>query len=201
MPRATAPCQGVSGAHDLSAPESGGRCHAIQMAPSDQADAVIVTFDDGAPQRLTVLRRALPRGPGTALFCRCNWCQKPCRYLYLLTFSGTNLVSDLGLRCQTCARLRFGSQGQYRRAFSRAFVTAFYGGLRTSEPLPRHPWDPRAVSHPWLLEEEFGRRRTPTAGGVEREQGQAAHERPAKTTRTVPLEFKDEATGEHFDVV
>jgi hypothetical protein len=28
-----------------------------------------------------------------------------------------------------------------------------------------------------------------------------AYETPAKTTRTVPLEFKDEATGEHFDVV
>ncbi len=60
---------------------------------------------------------------------------------------------------------------------------------------PRYPWDPRAVSDPWLVEEEFGRQRTPTATGVEREQGHAARETPAKTTRTGPLEFKDEATG------
>src|SRR5258708_3482973 len=31
----------------------------------------------GGLQRLTVLRRALPRGTGTALFYRCSWCQKP----------------------------------------------------------------------------------------------------------------------------
>ncbi len=32
-------------------------------------------------------------------------------------------------------------------------------------------------------------------------QGKAARETPAQTTRTVSLEFKDPATGEHFDVV
>ncbi len=51
------------------------------------------------------------------------------------------------------------------------------------------------------MEEEFGRRWTPTANGVEREQGHATRETPAKTAPTVPLEFKDTATGEHFDVV
>ncbi len=148
--------------------DDGDRCHAIQMAPTGQPDSVMVTFDDAATQRLTILRRALPRGTGTALFYRCNWCQRACRYLYLLTLSRTKLVSDLGLRCQVCARLRFGSQGCYRSAFSRLWGTR-----------PRYPWDPRAVSHPWLLEEEFGRRRTPTANGVtraEHEQGQAARE-------------------------
>jgi hypothetical protein len=45
----------------------------------------------------------LPRGTGTALFYRCSWCLKP-------TLSETKLVSDLGLRCQACARLRFGSR-------------------------------------------------------------------------------------------
>jgi hypothetical protein len=49
--------------------------------------------------------------------------------------------------------------------------------------------------------EEFYRQRTPTASGVEREQGQAARQTPAKSTGTVPLEFKDTATGEHFDIV
>jgi hypothetical protein len=127
----------------------------------------------------TILRRALPRGTGTALFYRCSWCQKPRRYLYLLTLSGTKLVADLGLRCQVCARLRSGSQGCYRSAFSRLW------GSR-----PRYPWDPRAVSDPWLAEEEFGRQWTPTASCVEREQGQAASETPAKTKRTGPVEFR-----------
>ncbi len=68
------------------------------------------------------------------------------------TIHGTKLVADLGLRCQVCARLRFGSQGQYRSAFSRLFGTR-----------RRYPWDPRAVSDPWLVEEEFGHQRTPTA--------------------------------------
>ncbi len=95
--------------------DDGDRCHAIQMAPTGQPDSVMVTFDDGATQRLTILRRSLPRGTGTTLF-RCR-CQRSCRYLYLLTLSGANLVSDLGLRCQVCARLRFGSQGCYRSAF------------------------------------------------------------------------------------
>ncbi len=158
------------------------------MAPTGQPDSVMVTFDDGATQRLTILRRALPRGTGTALFYRCNWCQKPRRYLYLLTLSRTKLVSDLGLRCQVCAHLRFGSQGCYRSAFSRLWGTR-----------PRYPWDPCAVSHPWLLEEEFGRQQTPAAADLA--QAQAADETPAKTSGTVPLEFKDDETGEHFDVV
>ncbi len=93
--------------------------------------------------------------------------------------SGTKLVSDLGLRCQACARLRFGSQGCYRL---------------------RYPWDPQAVSDPWLVE-EFGRQRNSTASGGECQQGQVAREAPAKTTRTVPLEFKDNETGEDFDVI
>ncbi len=68
----------------------------------------------------------------------------------------------------------------------------------------RYPGDPRAVSHPCLLEEEFGRRRTPAAADVEsaeHEHDQAARAAPAKTTLTVPLEFKDEATGEMLDVI
>ncbi len=51
------------------------------------------------------------------------------------------------------------------------------------------------------MEEEFGHPRTPMACGVDRVQGYVARETPAKTTRTVPLEFTDNATGEHFDVV
>jgi hypothetical protein len=69
--------------------DDGDRCHAIQMAPTGQPDSLMVTFDDGATQRLTILRRPLPRGTGTALFYRCNWWQRACRYLYLLTLSRT----------------------------------------------------------------------------------------------------------------
>jgi hypothetical protein len=34
-----------------------------------------------------------------------------------------------------------------------------------------------------------------------RQHGLAAHEAPAKTTRTVPYEFKDDETGEVLDVI
>jgi hypothetical protein len=92
----------------------------------------------------------------------------------------------VGLRCQVCARLRFGSQGHYRSAFSRIFGTR-----------PRYPWDPQAVSAPWLVQDEFPGPRQPTA--ADRAQAQAAHEAPAKTAPTVPpLEFKDNATGRAF---
>jgi hypothetical protein len=139
------------------AEDDGALRYALKMAPTGQPDSVMVTFDDGGLQRLTVLRRALPRGTGTALFYRCSWCHKPRRYLYLLTLSGTKLVSDLGLRCQACARLRFGPRGGTGRS-ERAMVSAFYRGRRSSEPLPRPPWDPRAVCDPWLVEAETRRR-------------------------------------------
>ncbi len=48
------------------------------------------------------------------------------------------------------------------------------------------------------MEEEFGWR-PPTAVG--RAQARVAHEARAKTTRTVPLDFEDNETGGHFDVV
>ncbi len=72
----------------------------------------------------------------------------------------------------------------------------------SAEPL-RAAWASHGSSRrsPWLVEEEFGRQRTPTATAADRVQRQAARETPAKTTRTVPLEFKDNATGEMLDVV
>ncbi len=112
-------------------PDDGTGRWALKMEPSYEGDAVIVTLADGATQRVGLLRRPLPRGTSTALFYRCSWCQKPRRYLYLLALSGTKLVSDLGLRCQACARLRFGSQGRYRSAFSVASSTALGLGMNT----------------------------------------------------------------------
>ncbi len=148
------------------------------MAPTGQPDSVLVTFDDGGPQRLTILRRPLPRGPGTVLFYRCNWCQKPCRYLYLLTLFGTKLVSDLGLRCQACARLRFGSQGQYRSAFSRLFGTRL-----------RYPWDPPGRLGP-----------VARAGGIPGPRPPAATDRGERTMQEMLKEMEAEAKASGVEV-
>ena len=87
-----------------------------------------------------------------ALFYRCPWCQKPRRYLYRLTLAGSKLVDYLGLRCPACTGLRFASQGCYRGVFERAL---FAIGGPAREPLPRHAWDPRAVSDPRMVADEF----------------------------------------------
>jgi hypothetical protein len=56
------------------AEDDGALRYALKMAPTGRPDSIMVTFDDGGTQRLTILRRPLPRGPGTALFYRCSWC-------------------------------------------------------------------------------------------------------------------------------
>jgi hypothetical protein len=131
--------------------EGGGVATFLTMAAAENGNAVLVTLENSGPHRIAVLRRPLPRGTGTALFYRCPVCQKPRRYLYLLTRSGDQFVDDFGLRCQVCAGLRFRSQGRHIKTLWRTLVTAFHQGRRTSEPFPRHPWDPRAVSDPRLV--------------------------------------------------
>src|SRR5215470_13268593 len=84
-------------------------------------------------------------------------CRKPRRHLYLLTRVGTKLVDYLGLRCHGRAGLRFRSQGRYVRNFTRAFFAPFLKGHRKIAPLPRCPWDPRAVSDPRLIAGELFR--------------------------------------------
>jgi hypothetical protein len=37
----------------------------------------------------------------------------------------------------------------------RALFAAVYAGGPAREPLPRHPWDPRAVSDPKMVADEF----------------------------------------------
>ena len=122
--------------------DDGELAYGLKMAPSQDGAAVLVTLERGETYRIEILRRPLPRGTGTALFYRCLWCRKPRRYLYRLTLSGTKLVGYLGLRCRVCAGLRFASQGRYQG-------TAAWG------PLPRFPWDPRAVSDPRMVLDEF----------------------------------------------
>ena len=125
------------------------------MMPSEDGNAVLIIFKNGKTQLISILRRPLPRGTGTTIFYSCPWCQKPRRHLYRLTLSRGDLVAHLGLRCQVCAGLRFTSQGRYRGRGERELVALFYQGRRTSEPRPRRPWDPRAVSDPRLVAQEL----------------------------------------------
>jgi hypothetical protein len=87
----------------------------------------------------------------------CPWCGKPRRYLYRLKASDGKLVDYFGLQCQVCSKLRWASQGRYRNKLERAFVGAVASvyGLSGRRPLPRRPWDPRAVSEPQIVAEEF----------------------------------------------
>ena len=82
---------------------------ALKMAPTEDPDAVLVTLEGGQTQRLTIVRRPMPQGPGTAFFYHCPTCRKPRRYLYRLSLSLTGLVDYFGLQCQRCAGLRFRS--------------------------------------------------------------------------------------------
>ena len=52
---------------------------------------------------------------------------------------------------------RFVSQGWYRRKFRREMIAAFSKeyGSPYREPLSRFPWDPRAVSDPGMVADEF----------------------------------------------
>jgi hypothetical protein len=70
---------------------------------------------------------------------------------------GEGAVVVLLYRCP-CAGLRWAAQGRYRSSFERvrlAAVADAYGLTDYREPLPRHSWDPRAVSDPWLIANEF----------------------------------------------
>src|SRR5262249_6619760 len=121
---------------------------ALKMAPTQDADILLVTLETGQSQRLKLLRRPLPLGTGDALFYRCPSCERPCRYLYRLRSSLTGLVDYFELQCQRCAGLLFTSQGRYRDVLLSWTVRTM---ARTGERLPRWPWDPGAVSDPRLV--------------------------------------------------
>jgi hypothetical protein len=120
---------------------------ALKMAPTQDADVLLVTLETGQTQRLILLRRPVPLGTGTALFYVCPSCARPRRYLYRLKSSLTGVADCFGLQCQRCAGLCFRSQGRYRYALLR--WTAEIMRL-TGDKLPRWPWDPHAVSDPRL---------------------------------------------------
>jgi len=74
----------------------GNGLRAVKIAPADGGNAVLVTLTSGETYRIAILRRRLPRGSGTTLFYLCPWCRKPCRFLYLETLSGDELIEYLG---------------------------------------------------------------------------------------------------------
>jgi len=126
----------------------------LQMARLDAA-TVRLSTPEGRSCRIEVVHRPLPRHGGCALLYKCPPCGAPRRYLYGLRLVADTPKEDGVWRCVICAGLRFCSQGRYRRQLERAMFAACYGDLRIREPLPRHPWDPRAVSDPGMVVEEF----------------------------------------------
>ncbi len=173
------------------AEDDGAVRYALKMAPTGRPDSAVVTFDDGGPQRLTVLRHALPRGPGTALFYRCSWCRKPRRYLYLL-----DLVRDeAGLRPRSAL-------SGLRTPAVRLTGLLPVGLLAPLRDPSKIPVGPRGRLGPVARGEGV---RPPADPDGQRCRARARPscpcETPTKTTRTAPLEFKDNETGEYFDVV
>jgi hypothetical protein len=108
-----------------------------------------------AAPRIPIVRRPLPRRGGQAILYRCPGCSEPRRYLYLRSLVIGRLVDYQGPLCEACAGLRWASQGRYTGVLHRAFPAGV--GLQASNrfPFPRHPQDPRAVSDPRLILDEF----------------------------------------------
>jgi hypothetical protein len=118
--------------------------------------AVKLSTPERTSCRIDLVRRPMPRWGGMAVLYRCPCCNWPRRHLYGLALIGGRSVEDGLWRCRQCAGLLFVSQGRYQRQFRRAVFAAFYGpDARIREPLPRHPWDPQAVSDPRMLVDEF----------------------------------------------
>ena len=121
---------------------------------ADSGQAVQLTNDRGRTFRIALVRGAMPRRDGTAILYQCPRCGNAPRNLYTHAVAFGRPVESAGWQCQSCARLRWNSQGRYVAAGERAIFTASaeeYGLARYREPFPRHPWDPRAVSDPELI--------------------------------------------------
>src|SRR5262249_41024590 len=116
----------------------------LRMMPTDRTDTVLATVESGETYPIRVVRRRLPRDTGTALW-----------HLYRLTRVGTKLVDYLGLRCHGCAGLRFRPQGRNVMTLRAPSLRPSSKGHRKIAPLPRCPWDPRAVSDPRLVAGEL----------------------------------------------
>jgi hypothetical protein len=129
--------------------------YTLRMEAVQQGAAVQLTTPDVGVFRIPIVRRPLPRRGGLAILYRCPGCARPRRLLYLRSLVIGRLVDYQGPLCQACAGLRWASQGRYLGVLHRAFRAGL--GLETSDrlPFPRHPRDPRAVSDPRLILDEF----------------------------------------------
>jgi hypothetical protein len=127
----------------------------LRMECVQQGAAVQLTIPDVGVFRIPIIRRPLPRRGGFSILYRCPGCGQPRRYLYLRSLVIGRLVDYQGPLCQACAGLRWASQGRYIGVLHRAFRAGL--GLRPSDrlPFPRDPRDPRAISDPRLILDEF----------------------------------------------
>jgi hypothetical protein len=123
-------------------PHDGTLTRVLRMESVQQGAAVQLTIPDVGVFRIPIVRRPLPRRGGQAILYRCPGCSEPRRHLYLRSLVIGRLVDYQGPLCQACAGLRWASQGRYLGVLHRL-------------PFPRHPRDPRAVSDPRLILDEF----------------------------------------------
>jgi len=174
--------------------EGGSLCYPLRMQRIDSGKAVKVTKPSGASQPIGIMRRPSPNRTGTMILYVCPVCEKPRRYLYRLTVSGGRLADYFGLQCQACAGLRWASQGRYRNKLERTMFGGLSGIYGQRVPEPRSPWDPRAVSDPQIVVDEFpdDLRETGLEGGARRSAAQ--RRAPPTDYLNVPLkEFLEAA--------
>ena len=127
----------------------------LRMEQIDGGQAVQISTESGDIFPIKIQRQPLPANGAATIMYRCPWCRRPRRYLYPLTLVAHKLVDYQGPRCRECAGLRWASQGTYRGVAARAFSAALLQAGETRSPMPREPWDPRAVSDPRMLTAEF----------------------------------------------
>ena len=138
-----------------TSPHDGTLTRVLRMESVQQGAAVQLTIPDVGVFQIPIVRRQLPRRGGFSILYRCPGCGQPRRHLYLRSLVIGRLVDYQGPLCTACAGLRWASQGRYIGVFHRAFRAGL--GLQASDrfPFPRHPRDPRAVSDPRLILDEF----------------------------------------------
>jgi len=136
-------------------PHDGTLTRILRMESVQQGAAVQLTIPDVGVFQIPIVRRQLPRRRGSSILYRCPGCGQPRRHLYLRSLVIGRLVDYQGPLCTACAGLRWASQGRYIGVFHRAFRAGL--GLQASDrfPFPRHPRDPRAISDPRLILDEF----------------------------------------------
>jgi hypothetical protein len=138
-----------------TSPHDGTLTRILRMESVIEGGAVQLTIPDVGVFEIPIIRRPLPRRGGLAILYRCPGCGQPRRHLYLRSLVVGRLVDYQGPLCQACTGLRWASQGRYLGVLHRVFRAGL--GLQASGrlPFPRHPRDPRAVSDPRLILDEF----------------------------------------------